>query len=159
MSSYLFKIGKSKWLMLFFYFIMIIGNGITSKTVHYSTSELQNYMQFNATELQGITVSATHILSIPLSLFTTYIITTFGSTQTTVILQIISLFGWIIFADGVSIKSLTQMTFGRIIQGGAFGAKRVAIIVYCTHRFKQNNLSFALGCLTMAAKLAMIIGP
>ena len=144
--------------MLFLYVVMIFGNCIPAKTVQYSTVQLEEYMNLTAQELQGITVSATHILSIPASLFGTYIITVFGITETTLIFQIIAVLGWSLFADGVTNKCKLEIISGRLINGAVFGAKRVSIISYCTCRFKKNNLSFALGCITMAAKLSMIIG-
>eukprot|EP01083_Nonionella_stella_P078958 216392_1 len=159
MASWLARISKSKWLMLTLYAIMITGNGILAKTVHYSTDQLQKYLQLNYRELQGITVSATYLLSIPLSLFGSYIVTVFGIPETIVILQLVSLFGWVTFADGVYRKSKYLNIAGRLIEGGALGAKRVPVILYCTCRFKKTNLAFALGCLSMAHRLSMVIGP
>ena len=152
------KVGKSKWLMLFLYCVMILGNGIVSRAIHYSTNQLQSYMNLSAKELKAIAVSAMHILSIPMSLFGTYMITVFGITETTLIWQIISFLGWVLFSNGVANKSKFQMITGRIIQGGSFGSKRVSITTYCTCRFKSNNLAFSLGCISMAIKVAMIIG-
>lgn len=137
---------------------MVIGNGIVSKTVHYSTNQLRKYMNLTAKELQGITVSATHILSIPLSLFGTYVIAAVGTTESTIIFQIIAVLGWIFFAYGVSNKSKLQVNIGRAITGAPFGSQKVAITTFCTCRFNTSNLSFALGCLSMASKLSMIIG-
>lgn len=158
MLSYFCHIGKSKWLMLFFYFVMIVGNGIVSKTVHYSTNQLKEYMNLSAKELQGITVSATHILSIPLSLFGTYVIAVMGITESTIIWQIVSFLGWLLFCHGVSNKSKLETNAGRIISGGPFGIQKVSITTFCTIRFNKANLSLALGCLSMGSKLSMIIG-
>eukprot|EP01083_Nonionella_stella_P162451 533347_1 len=63
------------------------------------------------------------------------------------------------FADGVYRKSKYLNIAGRLIEGGALGAKRVPVILYCTCRFKKTNLAFALGCLSMAHRLSMVIGP
>lgn len=152
------KIGKSKWLMLFLYCVMIIGNGIVSKAIVYSTNQLQSYINLSAKELQGIAVSATAVLSIPMSLFGAYMITVFGITETTFIFQVVSSLGWVIFANGVSNKSKLEMMAGRIIQGASFGPRRISVTTYCTCRFDNNNLAFAMGCIAMAIKLSMIIG-
>ena len=158
MHSLLCRVGKSKWTILVFYCIMLFGCGIMSKTIHYSTGELKDYMQLSSKELQGITVSATHILSIPLSLFITYIIGKCGVTETIAMFQILSLFGWISFAQGVSRHSKTQLNLSRLVQGGANGAKCVAVLIWCSCNFRWKHISLSLGLLTLSSRLSMVIG-
>ena len=93
-----------------------------------------------------------------MSLFGTYVIAVMGITESTIIWQIISFLGWLLFCHGVSNKSKLEINAGRIISGGPFGIQKVSITTFCTIRFNKSNLSLALGCLSMGSKLSMIIG-
>eukprot|EP01083_Nonionella_stella_P110914 324933_1 len=152
------EILRSKWSMLLCAFFIMFTNSLVNISVKSTTNNLRSHLNCTETEVQTFTVSAAYILSIPLSLYGSFIIHKVGTSKSLVLWTATATVGWIIFAIGVWARNLVIMFIGRFLQGGAFGAMRVSFNAFCVKWFGKKHIAMSMGILRSAHNIAHVVG-